>query len=168
MLRIKPLRRLHCCALLVLCWGGGAGAPVTCEPKGFGNEYRCRVDNQDLSRVVLYNGGGRVSAAATAELKRMEQSAREPDRHLEQPRRRRLAGGGMTPVAVTRQHAPKNLARHCPIPRMRWTQLLRRRSSGQGSCGLRQWSAARGRQEPAAPRPRKIPEPREHLAGREP
>src|SRR6516225_1287057 len=29
-LRIKPLRRLHCCALAVFCWGG-AGAPA--QPK---------------------------------------------------------------------------------------------------------------------------------------
>ena len=28
--RIKPLRRLHCCALPVLCWGGvGASGPLS-------------------------------------------------------------------------------------------------------------------------------------------
>jgi penicillin-binding protein 1A len=30
---------------------------VVCEPIGGGNEHRCRVDDQDLSRVVLFNGG---------------------------------------------------------------------------------------------------------------
>jgi 1A family penicillin-binding protein len=52
------------------------GREVTCEPAGERGEYRCRVDNQDLSRVVLYNGGGRASATATPELKRLEQQAR--------------------------------------------------------------------------------------------
>ena len=62
-----------------------AGREVTCEAAtgaaggGGGSatsEYRCRVDNQDVSRVVLYNGGGRASASATPELKRLEQQAR--------------------------------------------------------------------------------------------
>src|SRR5262249_60639065 len=30
---------------------------VACEPAGRGDVYRCRVGNQDLSRVVLFNGG---------------------------------------------------------------------------------------------------------------
>jgi penicillin-binding protein 1A len=49
---------------------------VLCEPTGSGNEYRCRVGDQDLSRVVLFNGGGRATVNATAELRAMEQQAR--------------------------------------------------------------------------------------------
>jgi len=49
---------------------------VTCEPAGSGNEYQCHVDDQDLSRVVLFNGGGRVTASATPELRALEQQAR--------------------------------------------------------------------------------------------
>jgi penicillin-binding protein 1A len=49
---------------------------VTCEPAGTANEYRCRVDDQDLSRVVLFNGGGRASANATPELRALDQQAR--------------------------------------------------------------------------------------------
>ena len=49
---------------------------VACEPTGSGNEYRCRVDDQDLSRVVLFNGGGRASGNATPELRALEQQAR--------------------------------------------------------------------------------------------
>ena len=49
---------------------------VMCEPAGAANLYRCRVGDQDLSRVVLYNGGGRATADATPELKAAEQQAR--------------------------------------------------------------------------------------------
>jgi 1A family penicillin-binding protein len=49
---------------------------VACEPTGSGNDYRCRVEDQDLSRVVLFNGGGRASANATPELRALEQQAR--------------------------------------------------------------------------------------------
>ena len=49
---------------------------VECEPAGSGNEYRCRVDDQDLSRVVLFNGGGRATANATPELRALDQQAR--------------------------------------------------------------------------------------------
>jgi penicillin-binding protein 1A len=49
---------------------------VACEPVGGGNEHRCRVDDQDLSRVVLYNGGGRATASATPELRALDQQAR--------------------------------------------------------------------------------------------
>lgn len=49
---------------------------VVCEPTGSGNDYRCRLDDQDLSRVVLFNGGGRASANASAELRALEQQAR--------------------------------------------------------------------------------------------
>jgi len=49
---------------------------VVCEPAGSGNEYRCRVDDQDLSRVVLFNGGGKATANATPELRALDQQAR--------------------------------------------------------------------------------------------
>jgi penicillin-binding protein 1A len=49
---------------------------VACEPAGSGSDHRCRVDDQDLSRVVLFNGGGRAAANATPELRALEQQAR--------------------------------------------------------------------------------------------
>jgi penicillin-binding protein 1A len=49
---------------------------VVCQPTGSGNDYRCRVGDQDLSRVVLFNGGGRATPDASAELKAAEQQAR--------------------------------------------------------------------------------------------
>jgi penicillin-binding protein 1A len=49
---------------------------VVCEPIAGGNEHRCRVDDQDLSRVVLFNGGGRAGAGATADLRSLEEQAR--------------------------------------------------------------------------------------------
>jgi penicillin-binding protein 1A len=49
---------------------------VICEPAGSDNDYRCRADDQDLSRVVLFNGGGRASANAPADLRALEQQAR--------------------------------------------------------------------------------------------
>ncbi|HKA99835.1 MAG TPA: PBP1A family penicillin-binding protein, partial [Methyloceanibacter sp.] len=51
------------------------GREVACEPAG-SSDYRCRVDDQDLSRVVLFNGGGRATANATPELRALEQQAR--------------------------------------------------------------------------------------------
>jgi len=48
---------------------------VSCEPAA-SSDYRCRVDDQDLSRVVLFNGGGRAAANATPELRALEQQAR--------------------------------------------------------------------------------------------
>lgn len=69
-------------------WAPGAGKPedltnylqgreVTCEPAGGGAEtYRCRVGEQDLSRVVLFNGGGQPTAEATPELKAAAEHAR--------------------------------------------------------------------------------------------
>jgi hypothetical protein len=45
-------------------------------PTKSGSEHRCRVDDQDLSRVVLFNGGGRATASATTELRALEQQAR--------------------------------------------------------------------------------------------
>jgi penicillin-binding protein 1A len=49
---------------------------ITCEPAGGANEYRCRAGEQDLSRVVLFNGGGRAAANAPPELRALEQQAR--------------------------------------------------------------------------------------------
>ncbi len=49
---------------------------VVCEQAGSRDAYRCHVDDQDLSRVVLFNGGGRAAADAAAELKAAEQHAR--------------------------------------------------------------------------------------------
>ncbi|MBV8288262.1 MAG: penicillin-binding protein, partial [Hyphomicrobiales bacterium] len=49
---------------------------VACEPAADSSDYRCRVDDQDLSRVVLFNGGGRATANATPELRALEQQAR--------------------------------------------------------------------------------------------
>jgi len=49
---------------------------VLCEPLAGGNEHRCRVDDQDLSRVVLFNGGGRAAAGATPDLRSLEEKAR--------------------------------------------------------------------------------------------
>ena len=49
---------------------------VVCEPAGAASESRCRVDGRDLSRVVLFNGGGRATASAPPELRALEQQAR--------------------------------------------------------------------------------------------
>jgi penicillin-binding protein 1A len=49
---------------------------VVCDAGAAGDEYQCVVDGQDLSRVVLFNGGGRATANASAELRRMEELAR--------------------------------------------------------------------------------------------
>ncbi|WP_445502072.1 thermonuclease family protein [Microvirga sp. G4-2] len=69
-------------------WAPGAGKPedltaylqgreVTCEPVGGNDTYRCHVGGQDLSRVILYNGGGQPTAEATPELKAAANKARE-------------------------------------------------------------------------------------------
>ncbi|WP_134499319.1 thermonuclease family protein [Microvirga pakistanensis] len=69
-------------------WAPGAGKPedltsylqgreVTCEPAGGNDTYRCRVGEQDLSRVILYNGGGQPTSEATPELKAAADQARE-------------------------------------------------------------------------------------------
>jgi 1A family penicillin-binding protein len=49
---------------------------VVCEPAGGGDEYRCLADDQDRSRVVLFNGGGRATATAPPELRVLDQQAR--------------------------------------------------------------------------------------------
>ncbi|MGO4387466.1 thermonuclease family protein [Microvirga sp. 2YAF29] len=69
-------------------WAPGAGKPedltaylqgreVSCEPAGSNDTYRCKVGEQDLSRVILYNGGGQPTAEATPELKAASDKARE-------------------------------------------------------------------------------------------
>jgi hypothetical protein len=68
-------------------WAPGGGKPddltqylrgreVSCEQVKSGDTYRCQVDGQDLSRVVLFNGGGKTTAEATPELKATEEKAR--------------------------------------------------------------------------------------------
>jgi endonuclease YncB( thermonuclease family) len=68
-------------------WARGAGNPddlakyirgreVACTPVAAGEAFRCQVDGQDLSRVILYNGGGRATSDATPDLKAAEEQAR--------------------------------------------------------------------------------------------
>jgi len=52
------------------------GRATTCRPTGAGDLYRCDVDGRDLSRVVLYNGGGRATADAPPELVAAENHAK--------------------------------------------------------------------------------------------
>lgn len=52
-----------------------AGREVQCR-QASGDLYRCEINGQDLSRVVLFNGGGRATADATPELKAAEAHAR--------------------------------------------------------------------------------------------
>jgi penicillin-binding protein 1A len=49
---------------------------VICDPAST-QAYRCRVDDQDLSELILFNGGGRATADAPAELRAAEERARE-------------------------------------------------------------------------------------------
>ncbi|WP_230529913.1 thermonuclease family protein [Microvirga roseola] len=69
-------------------WAPGAGKPedmasylggreVSCEPAGGNDTYRCEVDGRDLSRVVLFNGGGKPTDEATPELKAAAEQARQ-------------------------------------------------------------------------------------------
>ena len=68
-------------------WVRGAGDPddlarylrgreVACEPTGAAKTHRCEVGGQDLSRVVLFNGGGRATQDATPELRAAEEHAK--------------------------------------------------------------------------------------------
>jgi 1A family penicillin-binding protein len=49
---------------------------VVCEPAS-AQAYRCRVGDQDLSALVLFNGGGRATADAPPELRAAEERGRE-------------------------------------------------------------------------------------------
>jgi penicillin-binding protein 1A len=49
---------------------------VICEPSGAPERYRCNVDGQNLSEVILSNGGGRAVPDASAELLAAEDEAR--------------------------------------------------------------------------------------------
>jgi membrane peptidoglycan carboxypeptidase len=49
---------------------------VICEPAGAPERYRCSVDGQNLSEVILSNGGARASPDAPAELLAAEEEAR--------------------------------------------------------------------------------------------
>jgi hypothetical protein len=68
-------------------WAKGGGKPedlttylngreIVCEPASGADVYHCQVGGQDLSKVVLFNGGGRTTAQATQELKAAEDNAR--------------------------------------------------------------------------------------------
>jgi endonuclease YncB( thermonuclease family) len=68
-------------------WAKGAGDPddlaaylrgreVICRPEGATDKHRCEVQGQDLSKVVLFNGGGRATPEATPDLKSAEEHAR--------------------------------------------------------------------------------------------
>jgi hypothetical protein len=74
-------------------WVRGAGTPedlaryingreVVCEEAESAGTYRCKTGTQDLSKVVLYNGGGRAKSDATPELKAAESAARSARRGL--------------------------------------------------------------------------------------
>jgi penicillin-binding protein 1A len=49
---------------------------VVCAPSGAPERYRCGVDGQDLSEVILSNGGARAAPDAPAELLAAEEEAR--------------------------------------------------------------------------------------------
>jgi membrane peptidoglycan carboxypeptidase len=49
---------------------------VICEPAGAPDRYRCSVDGQNLSSVILSNGGARAAPDAPAELLAAEDEAR--------------------------------------------------------------------------------------------
>jgi endonuclease YncB( thermonuclease family) len=68
-------------------WAPGAGKPddliaylrgreVVCEPAGSTDAYRCMIGDQDLSKVVLFNGGGRATPDASPDLKAAADKAR--------------------------------------------------------------------------------------------
>jgi len=52
------------------------GRPVDCRLVTKPDIYRCEVDAQDLSRAVLFNGGGRATADAPPELAAAEKHAK--------------------------------------------------------------------------------------------
>lgn len=52
------------------------GRPVDCRLVAGPDIYRCEVEGQDLSRAVLFNGGGRATADASPELAAAENHAK--------------------------------------------------------------------------------------------
>jgi endonuclease YncB( thermonuclease family) len=57
------------------------GREVTCRPCDVSaSQYRCRVGEYDLAEAVLFNGGGRATPDAPAELKSAEEKARSAGR----------------------------------------------------------------------------------------
>jgi len=52
------------------------GRSVVCAPAPAKDAYRCEVNGQDLSRVVLYNGGARATADAPPDLRAAEERAK--------------------------------------------------------------------------------------------
>ena len=58
-----------------------ADREVACRPTA-DDRYRCEVDGWDLSEVVLFNGGGRVTADAAPELVEAERKARREGRGI--------------------------------------------------------------------------------------
>lgn len=52
------------------------GRSVRCTAAGTGDTHRCEVDGKDLSEVVLYNGGGRATPDAPADLVTAENHAK--------------------------------------------------------------------------------------------
>jgi endonuclease YncB( thermonuclease family) len=52
------------------------GRSVRCTAAGTGDVHRCEVDGKDLSEVVLYNGGGRATPDAPADLVTAENHAK--------------------------------------------------------------------------------------------
>lgn len=74
-------------------WVRGAGSPedlaryingreVECEEASSPGSFRCKAGTQDLSKVVLYNGGGRAKPDATPELMAAESAAKSARRGL--------------------------------------------------------------------------------------
>lgn len=69
-------------------WVRGAGDPadltnylrkreVSCRPAANeASSFRCEIEGHDLSKVVLYNGGGRATASATPDLQAAEAHAK--------------------------------------------------------------------------------------------
>ena len=53
-----------------------AGRYVRCAAVQTADVYRCQVGEQDLSRVVLFNGGARAAANAPPELKDAQEQAK--------------------------------------------------------------------------------------------
>ncbi|MDQ4061976.1 MAG: PBP1A family penicillin-binding protein [Pseudomonadota bacterium] len=49
---------------------------IVCEPAGAGDAHRCVFDGEDLSEIVIFNGGARATADAPPNLRAAEERAR--------------------------------------------------------------------------------------------